>query len=263
MSKHRVPATTGPKRRPKAPVTRRDPRPSISRNRMLAIALAGAGIVAAILIGVSVLGRDGGGTSSASTTTGELPTISAAGLARIENLPQKGLVLGNPKAKATIVEYADLQCPACAQFARSSLPTVAQTWIKSGKVKLEFRGLDFLGDDSTRALRFVHAAAAEDKGWSAIELLYANQGPENQGWVTDGMIRAVSRALGLDAQRMVAAATSTTYDAAIARAEEQAADDGANATPTFVIRNAKGDSTLIQGALPPEAFTAPLEAATS
>lgn len=267
MSKNRVPATAGPKggpkSRPKAPVTRRDPKPAMSRNRMLLLALAGAGLVAAILIGVSVFGGNDGGTSSATSTPGELPTITAAGLAKIENLPQNGLVLGNPNAKATIVEYGDLQCPACAQFARDSLPTLAQTWVKSGKAKLEFRGLDFLGEDSTRALRFVHAAAAQNKGWGAIELLYANQGPENQGWVTDDMIRAVSRVLGLHPEEMVAAAASTKHDAAIALAERQATKDGVSATPTFLVRDAKGGSTLLQGAQTPEAFTAALEAATS
>ena len=265
MSKQHVPAMTGPKRRPQAPKTRKETRsrPSMTRNRMLALALAGAGIVAAVLIGVSLLGRDGGSSSSTPTATpGELPTITAASLAAFKGVPQDGLVLGNPKAKATLVEYGDLQCPACATFATSSLPTLVQTWIKSGKVKLEFRGMDFLGEDSTRALKFVHAAAQHGKGWSAIELLYANQGQENTGWVTDDMIRAISKVLGLPPEEMVAAATGTSYDGAIARSDSQAKADGVSSTPSFVVRNANGGSTLIVGAQPPEAFTAALQAAT-
>ena len=264
MSKQRVPAMSSGRPRPKAPRPRKQTSsaPSMSRNRLLLLARAGAGIVAAVLIGVSLLGRDNGSASTPSSTPGELPTITAAGLANFEGIPQNGLVLGNPKAKATLIEYGDLQCPACASFASSSLPTLVQTWVKSGKVKLEFRGMDFLGDDSTRALRFVHAAADRGKGWSAIELLYANQGAENSGWVTDDMIRAVSKVLGLAPEQMVAAATSTSYDDAIARSDSQARAHGVSATPSFVVKKPDGGSTLIQGAQPPEAFTAALEAAT-
>ena len=76
------------------------------------------------------------------------------------------------------------------------------------------------------------------------------------------MIRAISNVLGLDAERMVAAATSTTWDGAIARSDSQAKAHGVSATPSFVIANPGGGSTLIEGAQPPEAFTAALEAAT-
>ena len=267
MSKQRVPAMSGTKRkpRPQAPRTRKPTNsgPSLSRNRLAALALAGAGILAAVLIGVSLLGRGDGSSTSASTTTpGELPTITTAVLHNVEGIPQNGLVLGDPKAKATLIEYGDLQCPACASFADSSLPTLIQTWVRSGKVKLEFRGMNFLGEDSTRALRFVHAAAEHGKGWSAIKLLYANQGHENSGWVTDDMIRAVSRALGLDQEQMVAAASSTKYDDAIARSNAQASADNVSATPSFVVKDPSGRSTLIEGVQPPAAFTAALEAAT-
>jgi protein-disulfide isomerase len=265
MSKQRVPAMSGPRPRPQAPKTRKPTRtrPSPSRNRMLLLALAGAGIVAAVLIGVSLLGRDSGSSSSTPTAaSGELPTITAAGLAALEGIPQNGLVLGNPKAKATLVEYGDLQCPACASFATSSLPTLVQTWIKSGKVRLEFRGMDFIGEDSTRALRFVHAAAEHGKGWSAVELLYANQGQERTGWVTDDMIRAVSKVLGLDPEAMVKAASSTSWDDEIDRSDAQAKADGVTSTPSFLVKSANGGSALIVGAQPPEAFTAALQAAT-
>lgn len=268
MSKNRVPAMAGPKRpgakRPQAPTTRRTPRsrPSLGGNRLLLLALAAAGVIAAVLIGVSLLGGKEE-TSTPASTPGELPAIKAAGLAAFKGIPQNGLVLGNPSAKATLVEYGDLQCPACATFAQASLPTLVQTWVRSGKVKLEFRGMDFLGDDSTRALRFVHAAAAQDKGWSAVELLYANQGTENQGWVTDDLLRATARVLGLDAEQMVAAASGTAYDDEIARGDRQAKADNVSATPSFIVEAPGGGSTLIQGAQPPEAFTAALEAATT
>ena len=259
MSKTRVPPLAAPKRRPQAPKTRRTRRdmPAMTRNRMLGIALGGAATIAAVLIGVSLLG--GKSSSTTSAASGELPTITAAGLEHMKGIPQNGLVLGNPGAKATIVEYGDLQCPACASFATNSLPTVLQRWVATGKAKIEFRGMDFLGDDSTRALRFVHAAATQGQGWNTIELLYANQGQERSGWVTDDMVRAISRVLGLDPEAMVEAASSPRYDDAIARSDAQARADRVSATPSFVVRSAGGKSELIQGIQPPEAFAAAIE----
>jgi len=263
MSKNRVPVTAGPKRRPQAPTTRKTTRqrPTLSRNAMLAVALGGAAAIAAILIGVSLLG--GKDSSTASTSSGELPTITAAVLEDLKGVPQDGLVLGKPGAKATLVEYGDLQCPACATFATSSLPTVVDRWVATGKVKLEFRGMDFLGDDSTRALRFVHAAGEQGQGWSAIELLYANQGQERTGWVTDDLIRAISKVVGLDPEAMVEAASSERYDDEIAKSDAQARADGVSATPSFVVERAGGGkSAVIEGAQPADAFAAAIEASS-
>lgn len=261
MSKSRVPGMQAPRKRPQAPRTRKATRqrPALSRNVMLALALGGAAAIAAVLIGISLLG--GKDSSTPAATPGELPTITAAGLEHLKGIPQNGLVLGKPSAKATLVEYGDLQCPACASFASSSLPTVVAQWVASGKARLEFRGMDFLGDDSTKALRFVHAAAEGHKAWSAIELLYTNQGEERSGWVTDDLIRAMSKVLGLDPERMVEASSSARYDDAIARSDAQARADGVSVTPSFVVVGADGKSALLEGAQPPTAFTAPLQAA--
>jgi protein-disulfide isomerase len=265
MSKtRRVPATSTPRRRPQAP-RKRPPAPtsrrvggwSPSRSTLLFLAVGGAALVAAVLIGVSVLA---GGTDTTAPSGGAV-TVDASGLARLEGIPQNGLVLGRPGAKATIVEYGDLQCPACMQFATASLPEVIERWVKPGKAKLEFRGLDFIGDDSTRALRFVLAAARQDKGWSAIELFYANQGAENSGWVTDDVLRGMATALGLDPEQMVAAASSSSFDDAIARSDGQARSDGVSSTPTFVVTSERGRSTTLVGAQPPDAFAAAVNAA--
>jgi protein-disulfide isomerase len=265
MSKSRVPAMPAQRKRPQAPRTRKTTRqrPTLSRNAMFAIALGGAALIAAVLIGVSLLG--GKESSSSAATPGEqLPTITAAALEDLKGIPQNGLVLGKPGAKATIVEYGDLQCPACASFASSSFPTVVERFVATGRAKLEFRGMDFVGPDSTRALRFVHAAGEQGKAWSVISLLYANQGAERSGWVTDDMIRAISNVIGLDPEAMVDAASSTRYAGAIAKSDAQARADGVSVTPSFLVVAPGGQkSAIIEGAQPPDAFTAPLEAATT
>jgi protein-disulfide isomerase len=229
----------------------------------LPLVLGSAAVLAAVLIGISLLGRGGGSAPAAAAPAATQPAaVATSSLAALAGIPQHGLVLGRPDAKATLVEYGDLQCPACASFAHTSFATLVRTWVRAGKVKLEFRGLAFLGPDSAKALRFVHAAAERGRGWSAVELLYENQGAEGSGWVTDRLLRAICRALGLDGTTLLAAAGSTRYDAAIARSTRQATADGVSATPSFVVGSGSRRA-LLEGALPPQAFTAALEAATT
>jgi protein-disulfide isomerase len=238
----------------------------VSRRTLLLI-VAAAALLAAALIAASLLGRGDDGddnaaaTTAATATTGTsttpttLPEIDTSSLAAIEGVPQNGLVLGRSDAPALIVEYADLQCPFCAQFAEQTVPELVDRWVRPGKARIEFRGLAGLGPDSEKALRFVLAAAERGKGWSAVKLLYANQGEENAGWVTDELLRAIAAELGLDPDAMVSAAASTRYDAAIEQMLQQAQRDGVDATPFFLVGGSTGTTVPVaKGAVKADAF---------
>jgi protein-disulfide isomerase len=239
----------------------------VSRRTLLLVGGAAA-LLAAALITVSIVGggdddEDGtAGTTTAAATTGPLPELETTSLAALEGIPQNGLVLGRSAAPAVIVEYADLQCPFCADFAEETLPDLIERWVAPGKATIDFRGVAVLGPDSERAVRFVLAAAERDKAWSAIELLYENQGEENSGWVTDELLRAVARELDLP-ESTVAAASSTRYDDAIAQIREQAAQDQVDATPSFLVGRRGGTTVPVAtGAVGADAFEQALTIAT-
>ena len=48
-------------------------------------------------------------------------------------------VLGDPNAPVTIIEYASLSCPHCAKFHAERLPWLKESFIETGRAKLEFR----------------------------------------------------------------------------------------------------------------------------
>jgi protein-disulfide isomerase len=232
----------------------------VNRRTLLLVGGAAA-LLAAALIAVSIVGggddesEASGGTTTASTGTQPPPKIDTAALATIAGIPQNGLVLGKPAARAVIVEYADLQCPFCKKFSHSTLPDLVDKWVRPGKATIDFRGLAVLGPDSKKALRFVLAAAEQDKGWSAVELLYGNQGEENSGWVTDAFLRAVATELNLDPAAMVAAANSTRFDAAIEQTRTQAEGDGVDGTPFFLVGRRDGTTVPVaKGAVAASAF---------
>ena len=81
-----------------------------------------------------------------------------------KGIPQNGLTLGTPKAPVTMVEYIDLQCPICQQFETQVMPDIITKYVRTGKVKVEARVLDFIGPDSSRGRNAMIAAATAEQG---------------------------------------------------------------------------------------------------
>jgi protein-disulfide isomerase len=154
------------------------------RGRIFVVVGLGAALGVAAVVTASVVAA-GSSRSSARITE---PASSFAGI------PQHGTVLGSPRAPVTLVEFADLQCPYCGEFARVALPTLVRDYVRTGKVRIVFQGLEFLGADSDAALRSVLAAARQGRGWQMLDGLFRRQGLENSGWVTDPLLRTVRSA---------------------------------------------------------------------
>src|SRR3954447_20306860 len=83
----------------------------------------------------------------------------------LRGIPQDGLMLGDPKAPVLLVEFADLQCPFCKEFAATSWPDIVKRYIRTGKVRMELRLLNILGEDSVKPNKAVMAAALQDRMW--------------------------------------------------------------------------------------------------
>jgi protein-disulfide isomerase len=148
----------------------------------------------------------------------------------LRGIPQQGPWLGRPTAPVTLVEYVDLQCPFCATFSAQTLPPLVKAYVRTGRVRILFRGLAFLGRDSTTALRWTFAAGRQNRLWNVLEILFANQGRENAGWVTQSLLTRVARAVpGLDVARLRRDTSRTS--AQIANAAEAATAARVPGTP--------------------------------
>ena len=133
-----------PKRRasaPKVPKTRKAPK--ISRAWLVSIAVVAVALVAGGVVIATMFTGSGGSSANPTALMGV-----ADNEALFAGIPQHGNVLGSPKAPVTLVEYADLQCPYCAYWSRSTFPVLVRDYVRPGRVKLVFRGLAFLGPDS-------------------------------------------------------------------------------------------------------------------
>ena len=204
-----------------------------SRNRFLVIgAVVAAVVVAAIVAGTLLAsGDDGGGGSG----TGVELAGADETRALLDGIPQDGTALGAPDAPVTLVEFADLQCPFCAQWATDAFPDLVEEYVRPGKLRIEFRGLTFIGPDSEKALRAALSAGEQDRLWQTVELLYQNQGGENTGWVSDELLDAVATSAMLDAGPWRDGFDSDAVDEGISSAATEASTAGINSTPSFLL----------------------------
>jgi protein-disulfide isomerase len=231
----------------------------MTRGRLLLLAGAAAVLIAAVLIGVSVVaggGDDGGGGDDTSSLRGV--TESSA---LLRGIPQEGIALGRSDAPVTLAEYADFQCPFCREWALRTLPALVRDYVRKGDLRIEFRGLAFIGPDSLTALEAAQAAGEQDKLWNVADLLYWNQGGENTGWVTDELLTDIAAAVpGLDGDQMLADRDSAAVASRITEASAEATRGGISTTPSFQIGKTGGTlSNLAFTSLEPDEFTAAVD----
>lgn len=185
-------------------------------------------VIAGAMIAASVLGAGGEKSTPPATVSGADTAALLAGI------PERGPVLGRQDAPVTLVEFPDLQCPYCAQWSREAFPDIVRDYVRPGKVRMVFRGLAFIGPDSEKALRFALAAGLQGKLWYAVDLLYANQGPESSGWVTDELLAGVGAAIpSFRLKQALAEESSPQIDAQIRAAKDAADELGVRSTPSF------------------------------
>jgi protein-disulfide isomerase len=231
----------------------------VDRNRLIlvAAALGGAVLLAVVLILVS--GGNNATTPTTTTATGTTtPTVSSL----FAGIPQQGDTLGKAGAPATLIVYEDPQCPYCRNWNVETLPTVIEQYVRTGKVKLVFRGVVIIGQDSVRGLRATYAAAKQKKLWSFADALYAHQGAENSGWITDAVILQAAKEAGANGQAILAAMGSAAVDADLVQAQAMAKADQLQGTPTFIVERPPALSQQLNvPGLDPASFVPSLAAA--
>jgi protein-disulfide isomerase len=198
-----------------------------------------AAFVAIVGIVIAIVALSSGGSDTPEKTSSSVSE-------QLAGIPQNGAVLGDPKAKVTLVEFGDLQCPVCKQYADEILPDVIAGPIKDGKANFEFRNWAILGEDSTLAAKANLAAAEQNLSWSFLENFYANQGVENSGYVTDEFLTDIAEKAGIkDIDKWNVDREKAALEQDLLDVDQEATENGFTGTPSFAIKDAKGNLTPI------------------
>ena len=224
----------------------------------MVLAAGGAAVVIIVLVAASLLLRGGDDADTATPTT----TTPASPSTLLDGIPQDRAVLGSQDATVTLIQFEDLQCPVCKRYQEEGFPGIVEEYVRPGEVKLRFIGLAFIGPDSEKALLYALAAGEQGKLWQYADALYANQGSENSGWVTDELLEQLAGEFGLDWAKLQADADGpVTLQQGNAMATE-AEQRGVPGTPWFYVQVGDGEPYEVRpGSFAIEEFRQILDAA--
>jgi protein-disulfide isomerase len=206
------------------------------------------GIIVAIVVASSVVILIATGGSSKKATpkpNGTQAQGTDAGVTSLlAGIPQRGNTLGDPKAPVTLQYFGDLQCPFCKQFTLGALPSIIERWVRSGKLKIEYRSIETATREPEvfKAQQVAALAAGEqNKMWYFIELFYHEQGNENSGYVVNGYLQGLAQQVpGLNLIAWTAARDDTELANTITNDAQAAGNAGFTGTPSFLLGRTGG-----------------------
>ena len=164
--------------------------------------------------------------------------------------------LGDQKARITIVEFSDYQCPFCGRYATETLPQLIEKYVKTGKVKYVFRNfpLEQLHPLAEKAAEASACAGDQQKYWEAHDRFFRNQ---HNLSATDMPSQAA--ALGLDIAQFEECLESGKYASRVKADVMEGQKFNVRGTPSFFFGKEVVDGKLkairfLSGALPVDKF---------
>ena len=167
-------------------------------------------------------------------------------------------ILGDPSAPITILEWGDYQCTFCYRFHETTLETIKEEFIETGKVKLVFKDFPLNGPDSVLAAEASFCAEDQGKYWDFHNIVYQNWAGERTGWITRVSLDDFARIIGLDVLEFNNCIDAHKYGDKINHLYDFGKEIGIDATPSFLVFN--GEKIIkIRGNQPLEVFLKTIE----
>ena len=185
-------------------------------------------------------------------------TANAAPVGAVPASEPDDMILGNPKARVTVIEYASVGCPHCAHWANETFAPFKARFIDSGKVRFVLREC-ITGDAPVAVAGFLLARrAGPAKYFQVVEGMFAGFEPMHApGGTPDAVMRPLAKSVGLtDADYEAAVMDPDAFTALRERSERHFEVDKVDSTPTFFLNGQKLD-----GAPDLAAFTTAINAA--
>ena len=194
--------------------------------------------------------------------TGVGASTGSNGTALVDGIPQRGTVIGAQTATVTLIQFEDLGCTHCRDYMRDAFPTIINDYVRTGLVKVDFRGLGVITRSSEPALRYTLAASRQKKLWQVAELFYENQSRLNELATDSGVKRMVSGVKGLNATLLVADSKTLSVRKQVAAHAAEATRRNVPGTPWFFVKVGTGTPRVARPeAYDGESFSALLDAA--
>ncbi|MBL8577462.1 MAG: DsbA family protein [Mesorhizobium sp.] len=159
------------------------------------------------------------------------------------------IVLGKADAPVTIVEYASMTCPHCANFHENTLPAIKSKYIDTGKARLIVREFPF---DPRAEAGFMLARCSKDNYYAMVDVLFKQQ----RNWASvqnaKEALLQISRLAGFSQESFEACLTDQKLLDDVRAVQKRGAEEfKVDSTPTFFI-----NGNTYKGALTVEEMSA-------
>ena len=212
--------------------------------------IAGAIILAGLLIGFGVYFGNSGSTSTDTATTQN----GTASEIKLNPITKDDHILGNPNADVVVVEFSDTECPFCKTF-HSTMNKIVTDYGKSGRIAWVYRHfplttLHSKAVEEANATECAGSLGGETAFWSYINKIYEIT-PSNNG-LDLAKLPEIAIEIGLDKKTFEECQTSQKFVNKIKSNFDDAIASGGNGTPHNVLVTKNGEMFQLDGALPYE-----------
>lgn len=178
------------------------------------------------------------------------------------------VILGNPEAPVTIFVFSDYQCPFCGKFFEETELSLRENYVETGKAKMVFKDLAFLGPESVLAAQAAECARDQEKYWAFHDEIFNIEvkefktlgNNEHTGNLNQETFKNIASNLNMNVEEFVSCLESQKYAGEVENDIEEAKAIMGNSvsTPTIFI-----NKEMVQGAYPYDVFSSLIENALS
>ena len=147
------------------------------------------------------------------------------------------VIFGSPNAPVEIIEYMSLTCGHCARFHKETMPTVMETYVKTGKIRMIVR--DFPLDGIAYRTAMISHCLAENKPmryYGFLQYLFEQQGVWARSPEPLTELARMAQIAGLSKDNFDLCLTDEELSKKVLLSRQFAESEfGVNSTPTFII----------------------------
>ena len=162
--------------------------------------------------------------------------------------------LGDAAAPLTVIEWGDYQCTFCYRFHQTTMGTLLEEYVESGKVRIIFQDFPLNGPDSVLAAQAARCAADQDLFWEYHDAVYSTWDGENTGWASLDGLRQYAGEAGVDVGAWNGCMLTGAHHNKATASSQAARDLGIGGTPAFFVIAPNGAALRIPGAQPYDVF---------
>ena len=168
--------------------------------------------------------------------------------------------MGSVDAPLTLIEFGDYQCSFCKQYSDQTNHLIIKNYVETGKVKIMFKDLIVVGEDSANAAHAAHCAKDQEMFWAYHFTLYNNWNGEGTGWITNNNLNRFAEDLELNMNEFSECMLDNRWNDLILASQKDGQALGIGGTPAFFLIGPADHVTKIDGAQPYSVFVEVFEA---